>query len=98
MRAGKTMRTKPNDDCGGHLMEYGMPPQVYNRMVSQLGGQKTETDVFASGDALQLRKCTRQWHKGTLRGQSIWVEGLGAHVLARCSRRHHTYGEQDYCG
>ena len=64
VRAVKTTSTKFNGDRGGHLMEYGMAPQVYNRMVQQLGGEKPETDVFASRDALQLRKCTRHWHKG----------------------------------
>ena len=63
MRAAKTVSTKCNGDRGGHLMEDGMVPQVYNRMVHQLGGEKRETDVFASQDALQLRKCTRHWHK-----------------------------------
>ena len=38
MRAVKTVSTKLNGDCGGHLMEYGMPPQLYNCMVQQLGG------------------------------------------------------------
>ena len=33
LRAVKTMSTKFNGDRGGHLMEYGMPPQVYNCMV-----------------------------------------------------------------
>ena len=64
MRAVKTVSTKFNGDGGGHLMEDGMAPQVYNRMVQQLGGEKPETDVFASRDAPQLRKCTRHWHKG----------------------------------
>ena len=64
VRAVKTVSTKFNGDRGGHLMEYGMAPQVYNRMVQQLGGEKPDTDVFASRDAPQLRKCTRHWHKG----------------------------------
>ena len=57
--AVKTVSTKFSGDRGGHLMEYGMEPQVYNRMVQQLGGEKPETDVFASRDAPQLKKCTR---------------------------------------
>ena len=36
VRAVKTVRTKFNGYRGGHLMEYGMAPQVYNRMVQQL--------------------------------------------------------------
>ena len=64
MRAVKTVSTKFNGDRGGDLMEYGMAPQVYNRMVQQLGGKNSETDVFASRDAPQLKKCTRLWHKG----------------------------------
>ena len=51
VRGIKTVSTKFNGDGGGHLMEYGMAPQVYNHMVQQLGGQKPETDVFASRDA-----------------------------------------------
>ena len=39
VRAVKTVTTKFNGDCGGCLMEYGMAPQVYNRMVQQLGGK-----------------------------------------------------------
>ena len=64
VRAVKTVSTDFSGDRGGHLMEYGMAPQVYNRMVQQLGGENPETDVFASLDAPQLRKCTRHWHKG----------------------------------
>ena len=41
VRAVKTVSTKFNRDRGGHLMEYGMAPPVYNRMVQQLGGEKT---------------------------------------------------------
>ena len=64
VRAVKTVSTKFNGDRGGHLMENGMAPQVYNRMVQQLGGEKPETDVFASRGAPLLRKCTRHGHKG----------------------------------
>ena len=62
--AVKTVSTKINGDRGGHFMEYGMAPQVYNRMVQQVGGEEPKSDVFASRDAPQLRKCTRHWHKG----------------------------------
>ena len=55
VRVVGTVSTKFNGDRGGHLMEYGMAPQVYDRMVIQLGGEKPETDVFASRDAPQLR-------------------------------------------
>ena len=73
VRPFKTVGTKFNGDRGGHLMEYGMAPQVYNRMVQHLGGEKPETDVFSSGDARQLRKCTGPWHKG----DSAWSKHLG---------------------
>ena len=73
MRAVKTVSTKFNGDCGGHLMQYGMAPQVYNRMVQQLGGEKPETDVFSFQDAPQLRKCTRHWHTG----DSAWSKHWG---------------------
>ena len=64
VRAVKTVSTNFNGDHGGYLMEYGVAPQVYDRMVQQLGGEKPETDVFASRDPPQPRKCTRHWHKG----------------------------------
>ena len=73
VRAVKTVSTKFNGDRGGHLLEYGMAPQVYNLMGQQPGGEKPETDVFASWDAAQLRKCTRHWHKG----DSVWSKHWG---------------------
>ena len=73
MQAVKTVSTNFNGDRRGHLMEYGMAPQVYNRMVQQLGGEKPETDVFSSRDATQLRKCTRHSHKG----DSAWSKHWG---------------------
>ena len=54
-------------------MEYGLAPQVYNRMVQQLGGEKGETDVFASQDAPQLRNCTRHWHKRDSAWSKHWA-------------------------
>ena len=63
MRAVKTVSTQFNGNRGGHLMEYGMAQQVYNRMVQQLGGGKPETDVVASWEAPQPRKCTTHWHQ-----------------------------------
>ena len=72
MRAVKTARTKCNGDRGGHLMECGKARQVYNCMVELLGDEKPETDVFTSLDAPQLRKCTRQSHKGN----SAWSKRL----------------------
>ena len=73
LRAVKTVSTKFNGDRGGHIMKYGMASQVYNRIVQQLGGEKAKTDVFASRDAPQLRKCTRHWHKG----DSAWCKHWG---------------------
>ena len=49
MWAVKTVSTKFNVDRAGHLMEYVMARQLYNRMVQQLGGEKPETGVFTSG-------------------------------------------------
>ena len=72
LRAVKTVSTKFNRDRGGHLMVYGMAPEVYNRMVQQLGGKEPETDVFASRDAPQLRRCTRHWHKGDCAWSKRW--------------------------
>ena len=69
----RTLSTKFNGDCRGHLKEYGMVPQVYNRMVQQLGSEKPETEVFASRDPPQLRKCTRYCYKG----DSAWSRHWG---------------------
>ena len=49
MRAVKTVSTKFNGDRGGHLMEYGMAPQVYNRMVQQLGGENPRPTYLLPG-------------------------------------------------
>ena len=73
VRAVKTVSTKFNGDRGGHLMEYGLVPQMYDRMVQQLGGENPETDVFATRDAPQLRKCTRRWPKR----DSAWSKHRG---------------------
>ena len=76
-------------------MEYGMASQVYNHIVQQQRGKKPETDVFASQNT-PLRKCTRHWQKGGLCvGKALGMEGVVAHVLAWCSRRHQMYVEQD---
>ena len=72
MRAVQTVSTKFNGDHGGHLMEYGMAPQVYNRMAQQIGGKNSKMDLFASRDAPQLRKCTRYWHKGDSAWSKYW--------------------------
>ena len=95
MRAVKTVRTKFNPDCGGHLMEYGMAPQGYNPMVQQLGGKNPETDIFASRDE-EMYKALAQ---GALRVVKAYgFEGVGTDVLAWCRQRDQTYGEQDHCG
>ena len=54
-------------------MEYGMAPQVYDRMIQTLGAEAPETDVFASRDAPLLGKCRRHWH----RGDSAWHRHWG---------------------
>ena len=99
VRAVKTVSTKFNADRGGYLMESGMAPQVYNRMVAQLGGENPETDVFASADAPQAQEVYKALAQGGLCVvKALGIEEVVAHVLAWCSRRHQTYGEQDYCG
>ena len=63
MRAVKPVSTKFNGDRGGHLRAYGMAPQVYNRMVQQLGGKKSETDipcVRATGYCRAMAQCALQ--------------------------------------
>ena len=73
VRAVRTVTTKFNGDRGGRLMEYGMAPQVYNRMLQQLGGKKPETGVFAPRHAPQLRTCMRHWYNG----DSTWRKHCG---------------------
>ena len=68
VRAFKTVSTSFNGDRGRHLMEYGMARQVYNRMVQRLGGQKPETDVFASWDGPQQGSVRRIGTRVTVRG------------------------------
>ena len=68
MRAVKTVSTKFNADRGGYLMECDMAPQVYNRMVQQLGSGTPETDVFASWVFGGVQGIGT---RGTLLGQSI---------------------------
>ena len=72
VQAVKTVSTKSNGDHRGHLIEYGMAPQVYKRMVQQLGGEEPEMDVFGSRDAPQLKKCMRHWHKGNSAWSKHW--------------------------
>ena len=99
LQAVKTVSTKFNGDRGGHLMEHGMAPAVYNRMVQQFAGAKPETDVFASWDAPQLRRGTTALaQQGPCVVETLGFFGVGGHLLAWCSRRHQTYGDQDYCG
>ena len=50
-------------------------------MVQQFGGEKPQTDVFASRDAPQLRKCTRHWHKG----DSAWSKHWGLKEWGPCT-------------
>ena len=99
VRAVKTVSTRFNGDRGGHLMEYDMAPQVYNRMVPQLGGGK------ARDRRVCFRGCptAKEMYQALAQGglcvvKALGIEGVKAHVLAWCSRRHQTYGEQDYCG
>ena len=63
----------PEETADFQLTEYGMAPQVYDRMIQTLGAEAPETDVFASRDAPLLRKCRRHWH----RGDSAWHRHWG---------------------
>ena len=80
MPPDRTMSSKFN----GHVMEYVVAPQVYNRRVQQLGGEKHETDVFASWNAPQLRRCTDIGPRGICVVKALGIEGVGAHVPAWC--------------
>ena len=73
VRAVQAVGAKSRGDRGVQLTEYGMVPQVYDRMIQTLGAEAPETDVFASRDAPLLRKCRRHWH----RGDSAWHRHWG---------------------
>ena len=73
VQAVQAVGAKSSGDRGVQLTEYGMAPQVYARMIQTLGAEAPETDVFASRDALLLRKCRRHWH----RGDSAWHRHWG---------------------
>ena len=73
VRAVQAVGAKSRGDRGVRLTEYGMAPQVYDRMIQTLGAEAPETDVFASRDAPLLRKCRRHWH----RGDSAWHRHWG---------------------
>ena len=73
VRAVQAVGAKSRGDRGVQLTEYGMAPQVYDRMIQTLGAKAPETDVFASRDAPLLRKCRRHWH----RGDSAWHRHWG---------------------
>ena len=62
VRAVQAVGAKSRGDRGVQLTEYGMAPQVYDRMIQTLGAEAPETDVFASRDAPLPRKCRRHWH------------------------------------
>ena len=73
VRAVQAVGAKARGDRGVQLTEYAMAPQVYARMIETLGANTPETDVFASRDAPQWRKCRRHWH----RGDSAWHRHCG---------------------
>ena len=73
VQAVQAVGAKSRGDRGVQLTEYGMAPQVYDRMIQTLGAEQPETDIFASRDAPLLRKCRRPWH----RGDSAWHRHWG---------------------
>ena len=64
VQAVQAVGAKSRGDRGVQLTEYGMAPQVYDRMIQKLGAEAPETEVFASRDAPLLQKCRRHWHQG----------------------------------
>ena len=73
VRAVQAVGAKSRGYRGVQLTEYGMAPQLYDRMIQTLGAEAPETDVFASRDAPLLRRCRRHWH----RGDSAWHRHWG---------------------
>ena len=73
VRTVQAVGAKSRGDRGVQLTEYGMAPQVYDRMIQTMGAEAPETDVFASQDAPLIRKCRRHWH----RGDSAWHRHWG---------------------
>ena len=72
VQAVQAVGAKSRGDRGVQLMEYGMAPQVYARMIQTLGAEAPETDVFAPRDAPLLRKCRRHWHLGDSAWHRHW--------------------------
>ena len=98
VRAVKTVSTKFKGAREGHLMEYGMALQVYNRMLQQLGSKKTQEGCICIPGCPAAKEVYEALAQGGLCVvKALGIEGVGVHVLAWCSRRHQTYGEQDYC-
>ena len=54
MRAVKTVSTKSNWDPGGHLMEIGMAPKVYNRISTCSFGSGTSHSGFTRFNPVEL--------------------------------------------
>ena len=67
-QAVQAVGAKSRGDRGLQLTEYRMALQVYARMIHTVGAEAPETDVSASRDAPNLRKCRRHRH----RGDSAW--------------------------
>ena len=72
VRTVQAVGAKSRGDSRVQLTEYGMAPQVYAMMIQTLGAEAPETDVFASLDALLLRKCRRHWHRGDSASYRHW--------------------------
>ena len=98
MRAVKTASTKFNWDHRGHLMDYGMAPQVYNHMLQQIWRKRTRDGRICFPGCPTTEEVYEVLAKGGVcMVKALGIEGV-AHVLACCPGRHQAYGEQDHCG
>ena len=65
LQAVQAVGAKSRGYRGVQLMEYGMAPQVYARMIQTLGAEEPQTDVFASRDAPLWRRSSRIGQRGS---------------------------------
>ena len=100
VRAVKTVSTKFNGDRGGHLMA-----GIWRGATSvEPHGSTTWRRKTRDGRICFLGcPAAKEVYEALALGglclvKALGIEGVGAHVLAWCSRNHQTYGEQDYCG
>ena len=77
IRVVKAAGIKSNGSNGEHLQEYGLSCEAYQRMMEASCMETPLTDVFASQEAPQLRKCARYWQKPDSACDKHWGKHWG---------------------